>query len=279
MVTQGHDPVLGIITNDRRAVFQRNIITGVTDLAEKKGFTVIVDSVAEDPLHPRPISLDLTGLAGLLVIANVLSDATLREIYATGLPISLISHYLRDAPIPAIISDNTLGIAQLVDYLVNRCGCQKIVFIQGNMEQKDGIKRDLAFRQELIRHDLEISDDFFLVGGFVPEKARANLAQFLQTAPDFDAVLASDYLMAVAAIDVLTEHGFSVPEDVCVVGFGDGPEAIERGLTTVGADVIEVGRRGARQLIGQIEGLHIRGLTVLSTVLVERATCFPKVAT
>jgi DNA-binding LacI/PurR family transcriptional regulator len=34
--------------------------------------------------------------------------------------------------------------------------------------------------------------------------------------------------------------------------------------------VTELGRRAARQLIGQIEGLRIRGLTLLSTELIER---------
>jgi DNA-binding LacI/PurR family transcriptional regulator len=57
---------------------------------------------------------------------------------------------------------------------------------------------------------------------------------------------------------------------VAVVGFGDGPEAAQAGLTTVAADITELGRRAARQLIGQIEGLRIRGLTLLSTELIER---------
>lgn len=75
---------------------------------------------------------------------------------------------------------------------------------------------------------------------------------------------------------IIQAAGLRVPEDVAVVGFGDGPEAARAGLTTVAADVVELGRRGARQLIGQIEGLRIRGLTLLSTELVERATTLPQ---
>ena len=78
--------------------------------------------------------------------------------------------------------------------------------------------------------------------------------------------------MAEAAMNVIKASGQRIPDDVAVVGFGDGPEAAQAGLTTVAADVTELGRRAARQLIGQIEGLRIRGLTLLSTELIERAT-------
>ena len=105
------------------------------------------------------------------------------------------------------------------------------------------------------------------------ERTEENFEKFLQKNIEFDAVLASDYLMAVKNVDMLNAHGIWVQEDVCVGGFGDGPEAIAKKLTTVGTDVVEVGRRSARQIIGQIEGLHIRGLTVLSTPFMERSTC------
>ena len=268
-------PILGVITNDRHGVFQRSVITGLREVAEARNYDVIVDSIAEDPLNPRPVSLDMTAVAGVLIIANVLSDVALGEIHGTDLPISLVSHYVPTVPIPSVVSDNTQGIGQLVGYLVKRCGCRRIAFIRGNMAQRDGFKRDQAFQQELIRHDLEIHPDLFLDGAFDPQIAALNLRQFLQSDLDFDAVLASDYLMAVAAVDVLRSAGIRVPEDVNVAGFGDGPESAGAGLTTVAANIRDVGRRGARQLIGQIEGLRIQGLTILSTTLVERETCQP----
>jgi len=60
-----------------------------------------------------------------------------------------------------------------------------------------------------------------------------------------------------------------------VVGFGDGAEAQAAGLTTVAADVIELGRRAARQIIGQLNGLKIAGQTIFSTQLIVRKTSIP----
>ena len=55
------------------------------------------------------------------------------------------------------------------------------------------------------------------------------------------------------------------------------PKAARLGLTQfdTAADIAEQGRRAARQLISQIEGLPIRGMTVLSVRPVIRDTSLP----
>lgn len=176
-----------------------------------------------------------------------------------------------------MVPNNVQGIARLVRHLVNVCGRRSLVFIRGDMNQNDGVERDLAFRQEVMRHNLSVPDRFLLRGDFNPALASESLKRLLEHTRDFDGIVAADYLMALSAIEVLTEVGLRVPDDVSVVGFGDGSEAAEAGLTTVAADVEDLGRRSARQLIGQIEGLRIRGLTMLSTTLIQRHTCIPAV--
>jgi hypothetical protein len=36
--------------------------------------------------------------------------------------------------------------------------------------------------------------------------------------------------------------------------------------------LVDLGRRGARQLVGQLEGMEVKGLTLLSMALVARAS-------
>jgi LacI family transcriptional regulator len=257
---------IGIITNSPTDVFQRNVIAGAVAVAAQNGDDVRIITAGD---HRLP---ELNGLGGLLVIANVLADDLLASLYQSGLPISLVSHHVADLPIPAVAPNNVQGIAILVEHLVVDCHRSRIVFIQGDMNQSDGIQRDTAFRQEIMRYNLDIPPEFFLRGDFVPGVGAASVAQFVAQRRDFDAVLGSDYLMALGAVDALTAAGLRVPEDVSVVGFGDAPEAEMGGLTTVAADVVDLGRRAARQLIGQMRGMKIRGQTLLSAELCERNT-------
>jgi len=254
---------IAVITNDENQVFQREVILGIRKFVEKKGYQL---RIQHDAKH-------LEDVIGVLVIANVLDDHTLRRLYHSGKPLSLVSHQVDDTPIPAVIPDNVGGINQLVDYLVISQGRRKILFIQGDMNQNDGHERTYAFRRQLMRHNMDISAVPFLRGDFIPDVAAESLRTFLVEDGDFDSVAAADYLMAVAALQVLRDAGRNVPDDVCVIGFGDGPEAAKHQLTTVGVDVEKLGYRAARQLIGQIDGIKIRGATVLSTNIVERESC------
>lgn len=263
---------IGVITYNRHSVFQSKVIDGIEEIAADHHCVVEIDDIAADDGTSRPVSLDFAALSGVIVIANVLPDDTLRGLYRSNKPISLISHQIADTPIPAVIPDNAQGIAVLAQYLVETCERRRIVYIGGDMAQNDGIARTAAFEREMMRYNTMPPPHFRLDGGFQAEKARSAVAELVREGADFDAILAADYLMALAAWDALREAAVRVPEDVQIVGFGDGIEAEHAGLTTVAADVIEQGRRGMRQLIGQIDGLRIRGVTVLKTHLIVRNT-------
>jgi LacI family transcriptional regulator len=263
-------PTLGIVTNNPGGEFQRDIIAGASLIAQQRGYEV---QVLVSPQRTRP-TFTVEGLTGMLVVSNCVPDDYLLQIYKTGIPLSLASHQLNGVPVPSLSPDNIEGVQLLVRHLVETCQRQRIVFIQGDLSQNDGIRRDLTFRRELMRYNLPIVPDFFLRGDFEPSTAVQSLEALLKQRRDFDAVIASDYIMALAILPILAQAGLRVPEEVCVVGFGDAPKAEEAGLTTVAADVVELGKRAARQLIGQIDGLDISGLTLISSeLIVRRTTC------
>lgn len=263
-------PTLGVITNDQNGVFQRTVIQGIRQVADLHSFDVQVDSLADDGAAPQPVSLEVASLAGLVVISNAVPDDQIRAYQSTGIPLSLVSHQIPGTTIPAVVTDNGQGMARLMRHLVEACGRRRIVFIRGIADQSDSAERETAFGREVMRYELDLPAEFVLDGAFDPAVAAQSLRALVAQRRDFDAVVAADYMMGVAALDVLKEAGFDVPGAVSVVGYGDGAEAESAGLTVVAADVAEQGRRGARQLMGQMRGLTMRGVTVLSTHLMAR---------
>lgn len=264
--------VIEIFTNYPSAVFQRDVIAGACEVIDQSGYQAAVVEMPEPPAHIADLPTPEERLAGALVVTGVLPDAILRELDARAVPLSLVSHQLAGGHIPGVMSNNRQGIAMLMEHLVVERGCLKPVFIGGILSQTDGIQRYTAFQQEVMRYNLQVPPEYYLRGEFSPETAAESMREFLASGANFDAVVASDYLMAEAAMHAIRLSGLNIPHDVAVVGFGDGPEAAQAGLTTVAADVTELGRRAARQLIGQINGLRIRGLTLLSTELIVRET-------
>ena len=265
-------PDLLVITNNRARVFQRSIIRGASDVGEARGYRFDVLEV------PRPTAADeaLAALAsppaGVLLVADVLPDEAVHELVRRGVTLTLVSHRIADLHAPSIMHDNAQGIALLSAHLLDAGGRRSPVFLRGSERQLDAGQRERAWRRELMRRSLPIDDARFLRGDFEPATAAAALEAYLDADGTLDAVVAADYPMAIAAMNTLRTRALRVPEDVAVVGFGDAPEARKASLTCVSADVVELGRRAARQLVGQVEGLEIRGLTLLSTTLVSRGS-------
>ncbi len=264
---------LGVIANNQHDIFQRLVIAGIRKVAEERGYKVVVDAYAEDPQRPSPITVHRSDVEGIIVIANAAPNDLLKEIYSSGIPITLVCHKVPDSALPVVMSNNVQGIAELVNHLVNRCHRRDLVFVRGIMDQTDGWERERAFRQEIVRCDLRIPESHLVAGEFVPAVAAASIRDLIQHGEHFDGIVAADYPMAIAVIAELRSAGLRVPEDVSVVGFGDDAEAEDAGLTTVAASIRDLGSCAVRQLISQMEGMRITGITLLNVQLIIRDTC------
>jgi LacI family transcriptional regulator len=252
---------IGIITNDPHEVFQRLILEGARGVSEVSADLASLSAV------------EAWSVDGALVIANAAPDDVLLNWHRRGLPLSLVSHHVHGAQIPSVGFNNAQGIGLLMRRLIVECGRRRPLFVRGIEAQSDAQEREAAFRRELLRCTLTVPEAHFLRGEFVPEIAAESLRAFLRASSDFDSVVAADYRMAEAVAAVLREQGARVPEDVSVVGFGDAPDAERAGITTVAADVRELGRCAVQQLISQINGATIHGVTTLRVQLVIRQTC------
>ena len=267
------EEVLALV-NNLEGVFQQSVLQGAEAVLAARGVTV--EALALGGLageaEMKGVAADVaTRARGVLIISNALSDDALEVVMSRGAVATLVSHHVPGptAP-PTLMFDNRQGLQQLVSHLVADCGRGRPVFIGGDATQLDAQERKRAFLDEAVRHDLRVPEENLLTGDFTPERAGAELQRFMAAGGRFDSVVAADYLMAIAAQDALRTAGVTVPGEVAVVGFGDGPEAEAAGVTTVAADVVELGRRAARQLLAHLEGGRLTGRTLLSTHLIRR---------
>lgn len=265
---------IAVLVNNLDGVFQRSVLAGVEEAADLRNLSVRAHTLAGmRPDAVRALVGETRGAAaGIIVLSSALSDADLRVLAENGAPVTLISHQVGGVVLPSIMFDNHQGVGLLMRHVVAELGRRSLVFVGGDPSQLDAREREAAFRDEALRHGLFVPAANFLEGGFTPKVAGASLQAFLEAGGLPDAVVAADYLMAIKAVETLRQAGRVVPDEVVVVGFGDGPEAEEAGVTTVAADVVELGRRALRQLAAQLGSGRLAGSTLLSTHLVVRAS-------
>jgi DNA-binding LacI/PurR family transcriptional regulator len=111
-----------------------------------------------------------------------------------------------------------------------------------------------ALRCSLLRHGLELRDEWVLSGDYSFEAGSAHARRMLELASRPTALLCSDDMIAVGAIGALVASGLRVPRDCSVVGFDDVVIAqyLTPSLTTIHQDAYGKGQRAAEVLIDVI---------------------------
>jgi DNA-binding LacI/PurR family transcriptional regulator len=106
------------------------------------------------------------------------------------------------------------------------------------------------------------------------ESGAAALHRMIDSGESFDAVVAASDLIAIGAMQALTDRDLKVPGDIAVTGFDDIPAAASTRppLTTVVQDTQRAGQLLVDSVRAQLEGLPAPG-ALLPTRLVIRRSC------
>jgi DNA-binding LacI/PurR family transcriptional regulator len=212
---------------------------------------------------------------GVLMLSAHDADTLPSRIQGRGLPIVFCGRPGQGGEMSYVDVDNAGGAREAVTHLLDG-GRQVVALIAGPQDMIAGRDRLDGYRQALAAAGCEVDESLVEVGDFSEASGAAAMTALLERRPDIDAVFAASDLMALGALRVLREAGRSVPQDVAMVGFDDGPLAAVANppLTTVRQPMEQLGREMALMLLAQISagGVSVPEQLVLDTSLVERAS-------
>lgn len=173
-------------------------------------------------------------------------------------------HVILDREVPEttncdfVITDNTSGTRLAVEHLAE-CGHRRLAFIQGCQNTDPGRTRLLSFREATQRLGFEGVVEY--PGQFDYQSGRAAAEEILKICIDDrpTAIVASNDLAAIGALQYLHECGLRVPEDMSIIGFDDIAmcQWIYPRLTTVRQEIIELTRCAASFLLSRISREYI----------------------
>lgn len=213
---------------------------------------------------------------GLIIIPDDLSDAQfeyIQDLIRSGYPIILTT---AEKPGPLVAADNAGGIRQAFDHLLEH-GHRQIALIAGKTGRAgDSAERLAAYRAAL--HDAGIQEDERLIafGEHRRDGGRTAMRRILDTGAPFTALIASNDLSGLGAMDALREAGRRIPEDVALIGFDDILEARSQlpPLTTIRHPTFTLGRQAVLAVLSAIRGQATDSANLrVKTQLVVRQSC------
>ncbi|MGY0195822.1 LacI family DNA-binding transcriptional regulator [Leptothrix sp. BB-4] len=162
---------------------------------------------------------------------------------------------------PAVVPDDGLGQARVVDHLVAR-GHRRIGYIGIDENMVAGRLRKAAFLDACTRHGLDLQHCPTQVGSDIRERdpflpLRPALSRLLQMPQRPTALCLGNDVMALEAIRELEALGVDVPGQIAVIGYDNDEvicEAARPRLSTVVLPYFEMGQLAVQRLLGLMAG-------------------------
>jgi LacI family transcriptional regulator len=249
---------IGVIIPEIVHFFFSTVISGIEDIAQSKGYNVIITQSNESQEREMVNIQTLFNnrVDGVLVsISKDSSDHSHFEaLVQKGLPIVFFDRVSDTVESSKVTVDDFMGGYQATEHLLKQ-GYKKIAHLAG--------PSSLAITQERLKgykkahEDVGASwnDDLILFDQASTEMEAYNATFELLKTKNPDAVFASNDLAAMGAIKAAQKYGKNVPIDFGVVGFSNWQftALTNPSITTVEQQGFEMGQHAAELLIKQIE--------------------------
>jgi len=170
-----------------------------------------------------------------------------------GLPTVVVGGPLENRALPAVFHDEASVVVEAVQYLA-ALGHTRIAQVTGVGEFVHTVQRSAAFARAMT--DLGLHAD--IVETDYSAESGARVTRKLLSLPDPPTAIVYDSdLLAVTGLGVVQQMGFSVPDDVSIIGWDDSliSQVVHPPLTAITRDITAFGVAATRQLLAAIDGV------------------------
>ncbi|MGI8499474.1 MAG: LacI family DNA-binding transcriptional regulator [Gemmatimonadaceae bacterium] len=269
--------MLGILLPDLHGEFFSEVLRGIDQAAQRRGYHVLVASSHDEPRELVAALGSMHGrVDGLVVMSPSLDGTQALATLNARFPVVLLNCRVAGDAFETITIENAAGAAAVVRHLL-QLGHRRIATLTGSPTNYDSAERLRGFRDALLGAGITPDPDLEVMGGFRESGGYNGALALLDMEVRPTAIFAANDAMAIGALGALHERGLRVPSEMAVVGFDDIPMArfITPPLTSVHVDISELGERATVRLLDGLEhpGARERRHDIIPTRLVIRGSC------
>ena len=179
-----------------------------------------------------------------------------RKIQNAGIPLVFFDRICDEIDTDRVVVDDETGAYEAVKHLLNE-GCKNIVHLSGPPNLQIGQRRKDGYIRALNDQNMPV-DESNIIRCDTMEEASVIVPELLNRPVKPDGIFAVNDLTAAAAMKIVKEHGYRVPEDIAIVGFTSGliSDITNPTLTSVEQHGYLIGREAVKLLIDRLEKKH-----------------------
>jgi DNA-binding LacI/PurR family transcriptional regulator len=245
----------GRIINPSHKVFIADYIDGLEKESQKNGYKLEIRSFENFDSEAIISSLDTTAIAGIVVLSTELDESDLDLFKTIPIPIVFIDSYHSYHNFDFVDMDNETSIFTVVRHFVEQ-GHTRIGLVKGSIETRNFRLREQSFIESLNRFNLRLKpEDCFSIDSTY-EKGSEDMSNLIRNRRDFpSALFCVNDIIAYGCIKALSDAGYTIPDDISIIGFDDLPsnEYMNPPLTSIKVSKHAIGSRALQLLAMRIK--------------------------
>ncbi|HEY4356442.1 MAG TPA: LacI family DNA-binding transcriptional regulator [Acidobacteriaceae bacterium] len=271
--------IIGLIVPDLSDIFFAACAHTVQHIARTQGYmTLVVASERDSELEVQQAELMAKRMiSGLLLVSSIRDDDDrIERLQNLDLPIVAFDRPLPGLNTDAVLVENRTGAEDAVGHLLKH-GHQRIACV-GYDENVYPVRERIAGYRHVLQNAGQKPQ--IALGLLTMDAVRSWLETVLATKTPPTAIFALNHRTAIFCLQVLTEKGIKIPEQMALVGFDDFDLAtvVKPPLTTVAQSPVELARRSMHLLLERIQGQrgdseHEPAKILLPAKLMIRESC------
>jgi LacI family transcriptional regulator len=263
---------IGVVSIDIRNLYYANVSYSIEQALRVLGFSTILCNTGYDTEQKLSYLKMLTEkkVDSIILIGSIFKDPKLnkpiKEI-SKSIPIIIINGYYGYPNTYSIQYEDAEALEKSVDYLVSR-GRKKFLYLY-DADTFSGNQKLLGFKNSVKKHDLKF-DIRFIPPGI--DHAYREMCELINQGSFFDAVLTSEDITAIGALQCLLEKNIRVPEEVSVVGYNNSILSLccTPRLSTVDSLSEEMGKTAVSVLCRILSGEKVEASVKIGAKIVLR---------
>ncbi|MDR2480013.1 MAG: LacI family DNA-binding transcriptional regulator [Treponema sp.] len=247
----------GHIVNERHNAFITEYLEGIERGAKKRQCKLEVSFFNKAPIEEIIDSQRGTAADGLIVLGTELNAHELDFFTALPGPVVFIDTYFPLAVFDCVDIDNADGVFRSVQYLY-KCGHRSIGLVRSAYETRNFKMREIGFREAMEYFSLPVQESCIVSVDPAYDQCCVDMKKYLKKAKTLPtAFFCMNDIIAYGCIKALGDQGYTIPDDVSIIGFDDLPSSSITGppLTTVKVSARQIGERALERVFDTINGI------------------------
>lgn len=268
---------IGVIIPDFMIHFYAEALSGIYNVANEAGYNVMVCQTNESYKNELKSlkSLVSSRVDGLLIAISI-ETGNFEHLNALNLkktPMVVFNRVSDRIKASKVVFDDFKSGYKATRHLFD-CGSRHIAHISGPDNLQLSNDRKAGYIKALESSGLTPDPDLVVACDFSIDDGKAAMEKILQTGKKIDGLFTVCDAAAYGAMSVLKNAGYTVPNDVSVIGFTNEPFAklIEPSLSTISQPSFEIGETATHLLLKHIENKEefVPETRLIETELIER---------